>query len=254
VETALGTSAFLMEDVEGSETALRAYYRLLNCGFRPGLAAGTDYPCNKLQPFGTLLTYVSIPSGRLTYRSWIEGLAKGRTVVSRNGHDEFLDLKLNGIASPGDEVHLSRKGTVQVDVQWSATKSSTGTIELIRDGTVVASQPGSASLGVSLAFRTSQEFVRSGWICARRMDEKGHQTHTGAAFIIVDGAPVRVNARDAEYFVHFIDSLIEKSAPLGAWNQFFLHDRQAAQTRYRKAREIFRQIALEAHRQNDTLK
>jgi hypothetical protein len=46
VEVALGSVDFLMEDVWRSEAALKAYYRLLNCGFRPGLAAGTDFPCN----------------------------------------------------------------------------------------------------------------------------------------------------------------------------------------------------------------
>jgi len=35
VETALHTIDFLMEDVDGSESAMLAYNRLLNCGFRP---------------------------------------------------------------------------------------------------------------------------------------------------------------------------------------------------------------------------
>ncbi len=89
VETALGSSSFLMEDVRGSDSALQAYYRILNTGFRPGFAAGTDYPCNDLQPYGTLLTYVRIPDGKLTYGKWIEGIAQGHTVVSRHGHNEF---------------------------------------------------------------------------------------------------------------------------------------------------------------------
>ncbi len=48
VEVALGSVSFISEDVHGSDSALQAYYRLLNTGFRPGLAAGTDYPCNYL--------------------------------------------------------------------------------------------------------------------------------------------------------------------------------------------------------------
>ena len=39
---------------------------------------------------GSLLTYVQVAGGQMTYRNWIEGIAAGRTVVSRNGHDEFL--------------------------------------------------------------------------------------------------------------------------------------------------------------------
>jgi len=57
VEVALGAADFISEDVLDvnqpgagapmhSEPPLQAYYKLLNSGFRPGLAAGTDYPCN----------------------------------------------------------------------------------------------------------------------------------------------------------------------------------------------------------------
>jgi hypothetical protein len=63
VEVALGSASFLMEDVHGSDSALQAYYRILNCGFRPGLVTSTDYSCNYLEPLGTLLTYCA-NSGR----------------------------------------------------------------------------------------------------------------------------------------------------------------------------------------------
>ncbi len=246
VETALGTSSFLMEDVNGGETAIRAYYRILNCGFRPGLAAATDYPCNELEPFGTLLTYVRIPGGKLTYHKWIEGIAQGRTVISRNGHREFLDLKVNETASPGGEVQLDREGNVQIEIRWSSTKSLTGRIELVCNGNVVAAQEGSASPGAPLIFRTPQHFAQSGWLCARRMGEKGHQTHTGAVYIIVSHAPIRASVSDAEYFVRFIDQLIRQTSPGGAWSKYFHHDREAAQSRYRRARDIYKRIALEA--------
>ena len=37
----------------------------------------------------------------MTYRNWIEGIANGRTVVSRNGHNEFLSLAVNGYCYTG---------------------------------------------------------------------------------------------------------------------------------------------------------
>ena len=121
VETALGSIDFLMEDVNGAESAIQAYYRLLNCGFRPGLAAATDFPCNCHQPIGTQLTYVRTADGSLSYRGWIDGIAAGRTVVSRNAHREFLDLKVNGKARLlGMKFRSSAKGPVEVDVRWSA--------------------------------------------------------------------------------------------------------------------------------------
>ena len=85
VEVALGAADFISEDVIGSDAFIQAYYRLLNTGFRPGFAAGTDYPCG-VTALGSLLTYVQVANGQMTYRNWIEGIAAGRTVISRNGH------------------------------------------------------------------------------------------------------------------------------------------------------------------------
>ena len=45
VEVAMGDCDFISEDVGGNDYFIHAYYRLLNCGFRPGFAAGSDWPC-----------------------------------------------------------------------------------------------------------------------------------------------------------------------------------------------------------------
>jgi hypothetical protein len=71
VEVALGAADFISEDVNGSDAALNAYYRLLNSGFRPGLAAGTDYPC-AISDVGSPLTFSRVASEPLTYRKWID--------------------------------------------------------------------------------------------------------------------------------------------------------------------------------------
>jgi hypothetical protein len=250
VETALGTSDFLMEDVWRNEAAMHAYYRLLNCGFRPGLAAGTDFPCNDRKPIGGLLTFVSIPGGRFTYRNWIEGIAQGRTVISTNGHDEFLDLRVNGNAGPGEEIRLNKGGQTSVTVRWTASKPFGGRIELVRNGKVVATKQGTASPTAPVELRTSVEFKDSGWLCARRMNEQGHQTHTAAVFVTVQQTPVRASVEDAAFFVRFIDGLIQKTSVGGPWNQYFAKDLAAAQGRYRQAREVFQRIAREAQRQS----
>ncbi len=94
--------------------------------------------------------------------------------------------------------------------------------------------------------RAQVDFKASGWVCARRMDDKGHQTHTGAVFVKIAGAPVRAGAGDAEYFAQFIDSLIRKTSPGGPWNRYFAHDLAAVQMRYAEARKVFERIAGEA--------
>ncbi len=250
VETALGSASFLMEDVRGGDSALEAYYRILNAGFRPGLAAGTDYSCNDNEPLGTLLTYVRIPDGHLTYDKWIEGLARGRTVVSRNAHNEFLDLNVNGTAQPGDEIRLEGTGPVRVRVEWRSLHNNLGRIELVQNGASVASQTAEVAPGSPAVFETTIEFRRSGWLAARRMDwQTGHRTHTGAVFVIVKGAPVRASAVDARFFVSWIDNLLKQTSPGGEWSGFFTKDREAAQKRYREARAIFLERAAEAEKQ-----
>jgi hypothetical protein len=249
VETALGTASFVMEDVRGSDSALQAYYRLLNTGFRPGLAAGTDYPCNYLEPYGTLLTYVRIPGGKLTYPKWIEGIAEGRTVVSRSAHNEFLELKVNESALPGDEISLAEPGRVHARIEWRSRQTAEGRIELVQNGAVVASQTAEASPGSPAVFETTGDFQQSGWLAARRMDwQTGHRTQTGAVFVIVKGAPIRASAADARFFVQWIDNLLRQTSPGGAWNKYFTKDLAAAQERYREARAIFVRREAEAKR------
>ncbi len=246
VETALHTVDFLMEDVDGSETAISAYYRLLNCGFRPALAAATDFPCNNRRPIGSLLTYAFLPDGKLTYENWIKAIARGRTVISRNGHKEFLELKVNDSYAPGDTIEFHGSGIVRVRIRWSAAMPLSGRLELVENGVVVAGQEASTSPGAPALLEVVREFSRSGWLCARRMDARGHQTHTAAVYVTVNQAPVRTSVADAGYFVRFIENLIRKTSPGGPWNQYFPHDLDAAQTRYRKALEVFKKIAAEA--------
>ncbi len=243
VEVALGTCDFVSQDVAGSDSAMRAYYRLLNCGFRPGLAAGSDYPCNA--QIGAVLTYVQV-TGELTYRKWIDGVAAGRTVVSRNGNNEFLDLKVNGDKSPGDEIQLAEAGTVSVTVQWLANQNLSGTIELLQNGVVVASRAASVTASTPHTWTTDLTFARSGWLAARRIGVGGHQSHTAAVFVLVNGAPVRASAADALFYVNWMDELLARTAEGAEWGNYYTTNRALAHSRYQAARAVFQQIAVDA--------
>jgi hypothetical protein len=267
VEVALGAADFISEDVNDvnqpgtgvtmySETPLQAYYKLLNSGFRPGLAAGTDYPCNGSDnggALGGLLTYVQVAGGQLTYRNWIEGIANGRTVVSRNGHNEFLSLTVNGTSTPGDEIQLAGTGNVTVTVQWTAEQNWGGTIELVQNGAVVASLPTSAGPGAPATLTTTVNFAKSGWLAARRMGTNPqtgnyeHYLHTAAVFVVVNDAPVRASQADAQYFVNWTSGLLQNTSPGGIWNSFFPTSLAQAQARYQAAENLYQQIASEAN-------
>lgn len=246
VETALGTIDFLAEDVWLNDASVNAYYRLLNCGFRLGWAAGTDFPCNNSEPFGSLLTYVQGKSRPFTYAQWVDGIKNGRTVVTTNGHLEFLDLKINGTATPGDEIKLNNKGNLAIEVKWSSVTEQTGRIELVQNGKVIAVQKGIAKQGEPVILKTNLPIQESSWICARRMDDKGHRSHTAPVYVTIKDAPVRASAEDARYFISWIDRTISNTSPGGPWNKYFTYDLDVVQNRYLQARAIYEQIAMEA--------
>lgn len=255
VEAALHTIDFISEDVFGigshnngnynSEAVIHAYYKLLNCGFKLGLAAGTDFPCNELEPLGKLLTYVKVKDV-LTYDKWIHGIKDGRTVVSRNGHQEFIDFKVDGKLGPGDELSIKNKKKVVLSVTWTGLKDFKGEVELVCNGKVIASQPAELTNGKPYTFTTSYEIDKSSWICARRMDERGHALHTAPVYFIVNKKSISASADDASYFIDWIDRLLEKTSPGGAWNHFFTHDLDNVQGRYLKAKLIFTNKLKEA--------
>lgn len=248
VEAALENIEFVSEEqTGGSENGILAYYRLLNCGFRLALAGGTDYSCNNV-PLGSVLTYVQIPGKKLTYQSWIEGIAKGRTVVSRNAHNEFIDLKVNQTGGPGTDIRLKADSAITIEASWSAVEEMTGRIELVCNGKVIASTTGTAKPGSPLLIRATQRITASSWISARRMDVSGrvHFLHTSPAYVTVNDRPVRASAGDAQYFVAWIDNILNQIEPGGAWNKYFPTELEAAKKRYRRARDIYSKIASEA--------
>ena len=73
-----------------------------------------------------------------------------------------------------------------------------------------------------------------------------HYLHTAAVFVIVNGAPIRASATDAQYFVNWTNGLLQKTSPGGAWNSFFPTSLTQAQARYQAAKSLYQQIVSEA--------
>ena len=246
VEVALGTCDFISQDVAGTNSAMLAYYRLLNCGFRPGFAAGSDYPC--AAQIGDLTTFVQV-DGPLTYQKWIEGIRDGRTVISRNGRREFLNLTVNATNIPGDEIHFpAGGGAVSVSAIWSANTSYSGTLEIVKNGVVVASKSASVTSSTTSNITANVTFTNSGWLAVRRMDGSNqHKSHTAAVFVIVNNQPVRASLTDAQFYVNWMDQLLSRTQEGGAWANYFTGTNKAvARARYEAARAVYQQIANEA--------
>lgn len=256
VEAALGMINFISEDVFGATSpnngnyyadgAISAYYKLLNCGFRLALVAGTDYPCNDNEPLGTLLTYVNVPEGKLTYQKWVEGIRQGKTVVSRNAHHEFLDLSVNDTKGPGDTILLDKRGGVNVSVTWSADQELSGTVEIVQNGKVIASLNDTLQTDSVAILAVNASFFQSGWICARRMSPTGHMVHTSAVYVSVKNKPVRASVADADYFISWINNIIASTKPGADWNKYFPETYTSVAKRYSKALGVYKKIRKEA--------
>ncbi len=246
VEAALGTIDFLSEDVWLNDAGVNGYYKILNCGFRLGWTAGTDFPCNGSKPLGSLLTYVRIKDKPLTYSGWIDGIKKGRTVVCTDSHTEFIDLKINGDAGPGDVIQSDRPVKICADAVWSTSIEKKGRIEIVCNGKVVGSLEGSAEPGHPLHYSTNLEIPESSWVCARRMDENGHRSHTSPVYVTVKHKPVRASAEDARFFIAWIDNILARIEPGGTWNSYFQNDLSTVRNRYLKARAVYEKIADES--------
>jgi hypothetical protein len=246
VEAALGTIDFLSEDVWLNDASIEAYYKLLNCGFRLAWTAGTDYPCNGGAPLGSLLTWVNLMGKPLSYSNWIDGIKQGRTVVTTVGNSEFLDFKVNKGHNPGDELFLEREDSIDAEVTWSAVGELSGRIELVMNGKVVDVLEGISGPGKPLVLKSRLDISSSSWLCARRMNEKGHQTHTSPVYITFRHQPVRASSSDALFFERWIDTLIERIRPGRTWNSYVSENYKDIESRYLKAKQIYALIAAEA--------
>ena len=95
------------------EHKLRDLYRLWNLGFRPAVAASTDFHVDQgRQPIGAVRTYVR--AGVLDMSAIAQAYRAGRTFATSG---PLLDLRVAG-AGPGDEVHLATQGEpLQIKVE-----------------------------------------------------------------------------------------------------------------------------------------
>ncbi|MCI0460378.1 MAG: CehA/McbA family metallohydrolase [Gemmataceae bacterium] len=209
IDVALGKIDSL--DLNNSYTGtVPIWYRLLNCGFRLPPSAGTDCFLNRIfsQLPGGDRVYVLVPSG-LSYSGWIDGLKKGRSVVS-NG--PMLELAVDG-KGPGDVIKLAGPGKLKVRgtvrSQFPLAK-----VEVIHNGEVaVLLPPGKGDLSLGVGVEKEIAVDRSGWL-ALRASGPGRPdgpfpalfAHTGPIYVEVAGAPVRSRA-DAKFFLSWIDDL-----------------------------------------------
>ena len=248
VDIALGvadTIDAMSQNDEELTTAL--WYRLLNCGFRCPISAGTDsflnIPAHLIPGAGRLYVHVGAP---LTYAGWIDGYRRGRSFAT-NG--PLLQFTVNGHEA-GDEL-VEARGPVEVEVRGQAESNVPMTaVEIIVNGRPVRRIDAGAD---PRAIRVAEkiELPGSAWI-ALRVRGPGHRlvpndrelyAHTSPVYVTIGGRPV-ASRDDALFFVAQIDALMAKMDERGVFANRAQRDEIAQ--RLHAGQAVYRKLAAAA--------
>jgi hypothetical protein len=220
---------------------------LYNLGFRPAVAASTDFHIDQgRQPIGAVRTYVR--SHTLEPSSIAQAYRAGRTFAS-NG--PLLDLRVAG-AGPGEEIRLPTPGRLQVKID-AVSLGQLDRVELVINGLVLHSFPAAGRSRFETAAELPAE--ESLWIAARAFGPEhrhlaaelegrslgaGQVAHTSPVYVLVQDRPIRAaQPADAQYFVRWCDAV------LAGWPQHVRADPSQARhealiiERLARAREVF---------------
>jgi TolB protein len=208
--------------VDDPMATAKVWYRILNCGYRLPAGAGTDAMANFASLRGPVgMNRVYVRSGApLEQRRLLDSLKAGRSFATNGPLLEF-SIQNRGVgqelALPAGShdvaAHVSLRSNVPVDH-----------LEIIGNGEIVQEVPLAGdrtrvSVDVRLPVR------RSGWYLLRARTDRAvypvldlyPYATTSPVYVIVGGEPIR-SPGDAEYFMAWIDRLIEGAARHTGWN------------------------------------
>jgi hypothetical protein len=218
------------------EVATELWYKLLNCGFRVGVSAGTDAFTNVADHY--------IPGGgrvyarggpRLDNAEWVRSYQQGRTFAS-NGPSLLVTVDGRG---PGQELRYSGpRRTVRVQ---AAVRSyvPVDDVEVIVNGKVAAK-----SAGLNVDEKVTLD--GSSWVAVRvtgpwhRMilNDTAAFAHSSPVYVLLDERPIG-NAEDLRYYIDWIDRLIARTAKNGRFAT--PERRQEVLDLFRRAQDVYRQ-------------
>jgi len=234
------------------ERKLRDLYRLWNLGFRPAVAASTDFHIDQgRQPLGAVRTYVR--SGVLDMAAIAQAYRAGRTFATSG---PLLELRVAG-AGPGEQVRLASRGErLQVKVE-AVSIGKLDRVDIVVNGKVHHTFTSAESHRVSGNFELIAG--RSLWVAARAYGPEdrhlaselegrplgaGQFAHTSPVYVLVEGeAVLAAEPADAEYFVRWCDAV------LAGWRQHVAAVPEQARHeavvtgRLARARKVFAELA-----------
>ena len=224
--------------------SMEIWYRVLNCGFRCAISAGTDSFTNRVMHFvpGGGRVYVHVP-GEFSYLKWIANYKKGRSFAT-NG--PMVDLSVNG-HRPGAELRLDPDDPTLKIVAEARSLVPIERLEVVANGKVVATATPKEPAGSEhhLRFEGALKIDASSWVAAR-VHGPGHRlvvndpeafAHTSPVYCIVGDKPIR-SASDATFWVDWIDQLIDLVRKEGVFATS--EKRDSVIDLFRRAQDVYR--------------
>lgn len=242
---------------------LNAWYHMLNCGYRLMMVGETDFPCITAERVGMGRSYVRLdrrPEGNTGYEAWIQGLERGRLYCG-DGRSHFLEFKVNGRASGGEDLVLHGPASVTIEAlvaarldpvrdaqmeaylasplleaspAWHLERARLGAsrnvpVELIVNGMAV-DRTVIAADGTPRPVRLEASLARSSWVALRILPS----SHTSPVFVAMAGKPIRASKRSAQWCRACVDKLWEVKSPF-----IRTSEQRAAMEAYEHARKAY---------------
>jgi len=231
-------------------TSAAIWYRLLNCGFHPAAAAGTDAMANFASlrgPVGMNRVYALTEPAESTTaaqdtaartRQWLAGLHAGRTLAT-NG--PLLGLTVEG-RPPGSDVAISAGDSRLKYKGFLRSIVPVDHLEIVMNGKVVRTIQLTGKR-LSADFEGTLDVSGNGWLLVRAWDDAARPeifdiypyATTNAFFFHTGGAALHCG-KDAEFFLTWIDRLEAAAAANTDYNTN--EERAATLAQIRAARTI----------------
>jgi hypothetical protein len=242
VDLALGQVDAMDVMSNGDEIAsMELWYRLLNCGFRLAISAGTDSFTNVADHYTAGGNRVYVHSGReLRYEDWVTAYKRGRSFAS-NG--PIVTLTVDG-KEPGDEIRFPAGSNQKVRVRATLhTPVPIDKFEVVVNGKPL--QFRNSVSGRQLSIDEEVPLAHSSWIAARAIGPWNRavlndiQTFAHTSPVYVNFGNERIASReDVQFWIEWIDKLIARVNERGNFTR--PEQRQEVVNLFRRGQEMYR--------------
>jgi len=225
------------------------WYRLLNCGFRPAAAAGTDAMSNYASlrgPVGLNRVYAAVdggsPDSQQRLDRWLAALKAGRTMAT-NG--PLLGFSVDG-REPGSEIPFDRERGELHYRGFLRSAVPVDHLEVVANGAVVREIRLTGDR-THADFTGSIEVHGAGWLLLRASADAANPdtfdaypyATTHPVFFRGKGARERCGA-NADYFLQWIDRLETAASAHAGYNNTGERDQTLAEIRAARAAFVSR--------------